>query len=170
MILLSLLFFWGVAYMQTKNKIIFLVIFITFSMFVLLIVNLIYNFRDYGIKNIDDKAHSIAKTIEHSLTSQMVTGVIENRELFLSQLEDLPNIDKIWLSRGKDVVDMFGIGFNNEIARDEIDNEVLNNGEVKRVVTENIFSKSHYRITIPYKATSQGKIDCMKCHTNAKEG
>ncbi|AXH13986.1 diguanylate cyclase [Malaciobacter mytili LMG 24559] len=156
--------------MQTKNKIIFLVIFITFSMFVLLIVNLIYNFRDYGIKNIDDKAHSIAKTIEHSLTSQMVTGVIENRELFLSQLEDLPNIDKIWLSRGKDVVDMFGIGFNNEIARDEIDNEVLNNGEVKRVVTENIFSKSHYRITIPYKATSQGKIDCMKCHTNAKEG
>ncbi|PPK61039.1 diguanylate cyclase (GGDEF)-like protein [Malaciobacter marinus] len=156
--------------MQTKNKIIFLVIFITFSMFVLLIANLIYNFRDYGVKNIDAKAQALAKTIEHSLTSQMVTGVIENRELFLSQLEDLPNIDKIWLSRGKDVVDMFGIGFNNEIARDAVDNEVLQTGQTKRVITENIFSKSHYRITIPYIATSQGKIDCMKCHTNAKEG
>ncbi|AXX91363.1 GGDEF domain-containing protein [Malaciobacter molluscorum LMG 25693] len=156
--------------MRTKNKIIFLVIFITFSMFVLLIANLIYNFRDYGVKNIDDKAHVLAKTIEHSLTSQMVTGVIENRELFLSQLEDLPNIDKIWLSRGKDVVEMFGIGFNNEIARDEIDKEVLKTGNIKRVISENIFSKSHYRITIPYKATSQGKINCMQCHTNAKEG
>ncbi|RXJ87466.1 GGDEF domain-containing protein [Arcobacter sp. CECT 8985] len=156
--------------MQTKNKIIFLVIFITFSMFVLLIVNLIYNFRDYGVKNIDDKAHVLAKTIEHSLTSQMVTGVIENRELFLSQLEDLPNIDKIWLSRGKDVVDMFGIGFNNEIARDEIDKEVLKTGKLKRVISENVFSKSHYRITIPYNATSHGKINCMQCHTNAKEG
>ncbi len=48
--------------MQTKNKIIFLVIFITFSMFVLLIANLIYNFRDYGVKNIDAKAQALAKT------------------------------------------------------------------------------------------------------------
>ncbi len=156
--------------MHTKNKIIALVIFITFLMFILLIVNLIYNFRDYGIKNIDDKAHSIAKTIEHSLTTQMVTGIIDKRELFLNQLEDLPNIDKIWLNRSKDVIDMFGIGLNNELARDKIDNEVLNSGEVKRVITENLFSKSHYRITIPYKATNQGMINCMECHTTSKEG
>lgn len=156
--------------MKTKNKVIFSVIFITFSMFLLLIVNLIYNFRDYGIKTIDDKAFALSKTIEHSLTSQMVSGVIKDRELFLSQLEDLPNIDKIWLSRGQDVVDMFGNGFNNEIARDNVDREVLKNGEVIKVVNEHIFSKSNYRITIPYKASSEGKIDCMKCHTNAKEG
>lgn len=156
--------------MKTKNKVIFSVIFITFTMFLLLIVNLIYNFRDYGIKSIDDKAFALSKTIEHSLTSHMVTGVIKERELFISQLEDLPNIDKIWLSRGKDVVDMFGIGFNNEIPRDDIDRQVLKTGEIVKVINENIFSRSNYRITIPYKATSEGKIDCMQCHTNAKEG
>ncbi|XPV54737.1 MAG: hypothetical protein ACNI3H_07470 [Halarcobacter ebronensis] len=120
--------------MQTKNKIILLVILITFSLFVLLIaINLIYNFRDYGIQSIDDKAKAVAKTVEHSLTSQMVSGVIDDRELFLSQLEDIPNIDKIWLSRGQKVVDMFGIGFNNEIARDDVDREVLQTGQTKKL-------------------------------------
>ncbi len=56
-------------------------------MFLLITANMVYNFREYGIETIDDKAHAVAKTIEHSLTSQMVSGVIEDRELFLSQLK-----------------------------------------------------------------------------------
>ena len=156
--------------MNTKNKIILLVISIISIMFVFITADMIYNFRKYGINAIDDKAQSVAKTIEHSLTSQMVSGVINDRELFLSQLKDIPNIDKIWLSRSEKVIDIYGKGFNNEMPRDEIDLNVLKTGETKKVINENIFSKSFYRITIPYKATSTGKIDCMSCHTNAKEG
>ena len=156
--------------MQTKNKIILLVISIISFTFFLITVDMIYNFRNYGIQSIDDKAKAVAKTIEHSLTSQMVSGVIDDRELFLSQLEDIPNIDKIWLSRGEKVIEMYGKGFNNETARDDVDKEVLSSGEVKRVVNDKLFSQSTYRITIPYNATSKGKINCMSCHTNAKEG
>lgn len=156
--------------MQTKNKIILLVISIISFTFFLITIDMVYNFRNYGIQSIDDKAKAVAKTVEHSLTSQMVSGVIDDRELFLSQLEDIPNIDKIWLSRSQKVIDMYGKGFNNETARDDVDREVLQTGETKKVINDKIFSQSTYRITIPYNATNKGKINCMSCHTNAQEG
>ena len=135
-----------------------------------MIVNFTYNFREYGIKNIDNKATILAKTVEHALTTQMQTGVIDKREIFLKQLEDLPNIDKIWLSRGHKVIDMYGKGFNNEVPRDDIDKKVLDTGQEIKVIDENLFSNSTYRITIPYKATAKGAINCLNCHTNSKEG
>lgn len=155
--------------MNTKNKIILIVISIISIMFIFITADMVYNFRKYGIKSIDDKAQAVAKVIEHSLTSQMVSGVINDRELFLSQLKDIPNIDKIWLSRGQKVIEMYGQGFNNEMPKDDIDIEVLKTGKEKKVVNENIFSQSSYRITIPYKANSIGEINCISCHTNAKE-
>lgn len=139
-------------------------------MFILMILNFTYNFREYGIKNIDNKASILAKTVEHALTSQMLAGVIDKREIFLKQLEDLPHIDKIWLSRGHKVIEMYGEGLNNEVPQDDIDRKVLKTGEEIKVIDEKLFSNSTYRITIPYKATSQGEINCLNCHTNAKEG
>ena len=156
--------------MKTKNKIILFVISIISFSFFLITLDMIYNFRNYGIQSIEDKAKAIAKTVEHALTSQMVSGVIDDRELFLSQLENIPHIDKIWLSRAQKVIDMYGKGLNNEIARDNVDRHVLETGETQKVVNDHIFSQSTYRITIPYNATSKGKIDCMSCHTNAQEG
>lgn len=156
--------------MKTKNKIILLVISVISFMFILITADMIYNFRDYGIKSIDDKAHAIAKTVEHSLTSQMVSGVIDDRELFLSQLKNIPNIDKIWLSRGQKVVELYGMGLLNEHVKDEIDEEVLRTGKTKRVIDENLFAESSYRITIPYNATTTGRINCISCHSNAKVG
>ena len=156
--------------MNTKNKITFILMSIITTLFVLLIANIIFNFRDYGIKSIDEKARAVAQTIKHSLTSQMVTGVIENRELFLSQIEDLKTVDKIWLSRGDTVVKEYGKGFNNEVPRDVVDKTVLESGKELKVVNDSMFGESTYRITIPYIASSAGKINCMECHTTAKEG
>ena len=135
-----------------------------------MILNLIYNFRAYGINNIDNKATVLAKTIEHSLTSQMQTGVISQRQIFLDKLVDLPTIDKIWLSRSKKVIELYGKGYNNEVPKDDIDRKVLATGQEIKVIDEKIFSNSTYRVTIPYKATSEGSINCMQCHTNAKVG
>jgi diguanylate cyclase (GGDEF)-like protein len=135
-----------------------------------MILNFTYNFRDYGIKNIENKASLLAQTVEHSLTNQMNSGVIEQREIFLKQLEELPHINKIWLSRHQKVIDLYGTGFNNEVPKDDIDRKVLLTGIQEKQIKESLFSNNTYRITIPYKATSQGAINCMKCHTNAKEG
>lgn len=156
--------------MKTKNKIILTVILLISFMFLLITADMVYNFRKYGIQSIDAKAHAVASTVEHALTSQMVNGTINNRELFLSQLKNIPNIDKIWLNRSKKVVDLYGEGLESEKFQDEIDKQVLTTGKAQKVIDENLFSESSYRITIPYKATSAGKINCMSCHINAKEG
>ena len=138
-------------------------------MFLILILNILFNFRSYGINSIDNKAKILSQTIKHALTSQMVNGVIKDRKLFLSQIENLEHVDKIWLVRGQKVIKQFGSGFTNEIARDDVDKKVLNTGESIQIISENIFSKSTYRITIPYKATKEGPINCLSCH-NASEG
>jgi two-component system, cell cycle response regulator len=141
-----------------------------FIMFIFMIINFTYNFRDYGIKNIDNKALLLAKTVEHSLTNQMVNNVIDKRELFLKQLEELPNINKIWLNRQQKVIELYGNGLNSQTIKDNIDKRVLSTGIAEKHINESLFSNSTYRITIPYKATSTGAINCMACHTNAKEG
>lgn len=156
--------------MNTKNKVFLLLILMTFLIFSLLSVNIIYNFRDYGIKSIEDKAKSIAQVVENSLTSQMVSGVIQDRSLFISQLENIPNINKIWLTRSPLVVREYGHGLLNESPRDEIDKEVLKTGEIRKDIQENMFGESTYRITIPYKANNTGKINCISCHSVANEG
>lgn len=156
--------------MNTKNKVILLLMAITFVIFTLLAANIIYNFRDYGLKTVENKTVSLAEVIEHALTSQMVSGVIQDRKLFIEQLEDIKNIDKIWLSRGQLVIDQFGNGLLHEAPRDEVDKEVLETGKTKKVIKESILGKSSYRITIPYKVKASSRIDCLSCHTNAKVG
>jgi len=139
------------------------------GMFVILIANILLNFRDYGIKSVENKAKAIAETVKHSLTSHMVNGVINNRELFLSSIKKLSNIDEIWLSRAPAVIKQFGEGFNNEIARDDIDTYVINTGIERAVIQDNVFGKSSYRITIPYIGRNDGRINCLDCH-NAAQG
>ncbi|PLY04330.1 MAG: GGDEF domain-containing protein [Arcobacter sp.] len=156
--------------MKSKRKISISLFLIMSIMFIILIVNILMNFRDYGLKSVENKAKAIAQTVKHSLTSHMVNGVIDNRELFLNQIAKLDNIDKIWLSRGSSIIEQFGKGHNNEIARDEVDKEVLRSGVERAVVEERIFGKSSYRITIPYIGTADGTIDCLSCHSTAKEG
>ncbi|XPV82130.1 MAG: hypothetical protein ACNI22_16425 [Halarcobacter sp.] len=156
--------------MGSKRKISLSLFLVMAIMFIILIANILMNFRDYGLKSVENKAKAIAQTVKHSLTSHMVNGVIDNRELFLEQISNLENIDEIWLSRAPAIIEQFGKGNNNEVARDKIDEEVLHTGHEKAVVEERIFGKSSYRITIPYIGSSEGTIDCLSCHTTAKPG
>ncbi len=156
--------------MDSKRKISLSLFFVMSVIFIILIVNIIMNFRDYGLNSVENKAKAIAQTVKHSLTSHMVNGVIDNRELFLNQISKLENIDEIWLSRAPAVIEQFGEGNNNEVARDKVDEEVLHKGVEQSVVEERIFGKSSYRITIPYIGTADGTIDCLSCHTTAKQG
>lgn len=156
--------------MHTKRKISLSLFLVMSIMFIILIVNILMNFRDYGLRSVENKAKAIAQTVKHSLTSHMVNGVIDNRELFLNHIAKLENIDQIWLSRAPAIIEQFGKGNNNEVARDEIDRDVLKTGIEKAIVEERIFGKSSYRITIPYIGTSDGTIDCLSCHTTAKSG
>jgi diguanylate cyclase (GGDEF)-like protein len=138
-------------------------------LFVLLISNVLYNFRNYGLTSIENKAKIVAEVVKHSLTSHMVNGVMENRKLFLEQIGTLEDIDDIWLVRSQTVIDQYGKGLIKEGLRDEIDQMVLDTAKTQKVIHENLFGASTFRITIPYVSSSQGAINCIGCH-NSKEG
>eukprot|EP01155_Anaeramoeba_flamelloides_P028308 Anaeramoba_flamelloidesa833988_21.p1 GENE.a833988_21~~a833988_21.p1 ORF type:complete len:270 (-),score=12.17 a833988_21:34-780(-) len=98
-----------------------------------------------------------------------MNGVIENRGLFLDQIKELENIDKLWIVRGDSVIKQYGKGHIDESPRDKIDQEVLASGKSIKKIKEDIFGESSFRITIPYIATTMGSIDCTTCH-EAKAG
>jgi len=140
-----------------------------FIFFIIMIFNITFNIRSYGLKNVEQKAQLVAQTIKHGLTSHMINGVIEKRGIFLGEITNLDNIEKLWLVRSNSVIDQYGLGLQNELAKDKTDEKVLKTGKTIKVIEENIFGSNNFRITIPYKAQTLGAINCLQCH-NAKVG
>ena len=155
--------------MNSQNKITLILLGFMFGLFIILTANILFNFRDYGLQSIEQKAQTVAETVKHSLTSHMMNGVIDNRGLFLDQIKELENIDKLWIVRGDSVIKQYGQGNIDESPRDKIDHDVLKKGVSIKEIKEDIFGESSFRITIPYAATSIGSINCISCH-EAKEG
>ena len=154
--------------MNSKQKLILILLGLFLTFFISMIIITIINFRDFGIKSAEKRAMLTAEVVKSGLTAHMVNGMMDKRSYFLEQIENIDNIDAIWISRAPTVIKQFGIGLNNEIARDEIDKQVLNNGNIAKKVIDTA-TKSTMRMTIPFAASSFGSTNCMSCH-DAKEG
>jgi len=153
--------------MDTKKKIITTLSGIMIIMFVVMIVNVTLHLRDFGINSAKTKAQLVAESVKNGLTAHMVNGMMQNRNFYITQTENIDNIDKLWIVRSPSVEKQFGKA--NEVAKDDIDREVLKTGEIIEQIDENIFAHSTYRITIPYKAETTSQINCLSCH-DAKIG
>lgn len=132
------------------------------------IVNVGLNFREFAINAAVDKSKLTANIVKDGLTAHMVNGIMEKRKYFLDTITQNNEVKKLWLVRGKNVIDQFGKGFSYENARDDIDKKVLSSGEMIKEITENA-DNVKLRITIPYKADSTARTSCLECH-NVKDG
>lgn len=155
--------------MNTKTRVSLTLFVIMIFLFIVMLINIIFQFKNYGIASIENKAESVAETVKDGLTSHMVNGVIGNRALFLEQIGELKNVNKIWIVRSENVSKQYGHGLTNEAPRDDVDKAVLSTGKTQKVIEDNMFGESSFRITIPYNASSTGKINCLECH-EAKVG
>ncbi len=135
--------------------------------FLVMLVNITLNLRDFGFDSAKSKAQLVAENVRNGLTAHMVNGIMDNRDFYIDQTKRLSNIDDIWIIRAKSVEEQYGKG--TERAHDEIDSRVLKSGDVIEDFNEEVFGHSTYRITIPYKAEITKEIDCLSCH-NANEG
>ncbi|MCK9472709.1 MAG: GGDEF domain-containing protein [Sulfurimonas sp.] len=126
------------------------------------------SFRDFGIDSAQKRAMLTAEVVKSGLTSHMVNGIMDKRLYFLNHIENIENVAALWIARAPTVIKQYGEGFNNEIARDNIDKKVLASGKIEQEMTETAV-KSTMRMTIPFKASSFGDTNCMSCH-DAKEG
>ncbi len=136
-------------------------------MFLAMIINITMNLRDFGINNVKTKAELVAQSVKNGLTAHMVNGTMDNSDFFISQTKNLEHIDDLWIIRSETVEKQYGKG--KEVARDDIDKAVLENGKIIEVFDEEFLGHSTYRITIPYKTETTTSIDCKQCH-NAKIG
>ena len=153
--------------MNTKRNVISTIAVIMAFMFIVMIINITLNLRDFGIDSAKTKAQLVAQSVKNGLTAHMVNGMMENRDFFINQTKHLSHIDDVWITRSKKVEKQYGVG--REPIRDDIDKNVLKNGEIIDIVDENFFGHSSYRITIPYKAETTANINCLSCH-DAKVG
>jgi diguanylate cyclase (GGDEF)-like protein len=151
-----------------KNKILLRIGLMIGALSLGIILIVIFNFRNYGIKTAQEKAEIVAELVKDGLTSHMINGIMDKRDEFLRNTANNKDIEKLWVVRGEKVVKQYGKPMKQELPRDDIDKEVLKTGKKRIVITEN-FDHAKIRVTIPYVASSNGLINCFACH-NADVG
>lgn len=155
---------------MSSNKKITLIIFTMITLLTVVIVVLVaLGSRQTGYEGVKKKAYLTADIVKKSLTSHMINGNMDQRDVFLSSIAELDNVKDLWIVRAKSVSEQFGkSALSNENPRDDIDIEVLLSGKENIVINESLFD-ANLRITIPYTASAMDKPNCLSCH-NAHEG
>lgn len=145
----AILFFRGKS--MSSNKKITLIIFSMIMILTVIIVFLVaIGSRQTGYEGVKKKAYLTADIVKKSLTSHMVNGNMDQRDIFLNSISQLDNVKDLWVIRAKSVSEQFGkSNLSNENPRDEIDIEVLKTGKEKTIISESFFN-ANIRVTIPY--------------------
>ncbi|MFA6189875.1 MAG: GGDEF domain-containing protein [Sulfuricurvum sp.] len=150
--------------MKLKTKISFLLFSSLFILFAAIFYNSIVDLRNASAKSAESQALATAKVIEAGLTAHMVSGTMDQRDTFMNQVASLENMKQLWLVRSSKVSHQYGKGPFVEDARDGIDKSVLESGEAVFDSTGGVFEDATVRLSFPYKATSNTKLDCLSCH------
>jgi len=154
--------------MTIKNKIAIRVTLALIISTVAIIAIVAVNIRLLNIQLTKDKANIVADITKDALTSHMVNGIMDKRDLFLSNISHLKGVQNLRIIRSENVKSQFGKTRENEDPVDEADREVLKTGKAFTKVSEDMMS-ANLRITVPYVANNVGNPNCLQCH-NAKEG
>jgi len=159
----------GQKSIRTKLLVRFAIIF--FLLFAAVVTTLSLSFRHLSLSTAKANAMTLAKTIRDGITSLMYLGVIQHRDIYIERLmetQSLGNIKRIKIIRGDKVIAQFGQPREHERPETDLEFKILETGEVQERLTE---FREHplYELVIPYKATTQGRVNCLQCH-HANEG
>jgi diguanylate cyclase (GGDEF)-like protein len=152
-----------------KEKTFFTLVFSIVAVMVLFIAVLAATFRYMGLHSAQSKANLAAHIVQESLTSHMITGSSDYQNDLVKQIETLEGMKRTWIVRSDALSRQYGKGIHPQDPLDDIDRAVLRDGKEIKNVSGSLFSDTLYRLSIPYIATEEGKIDCLSCH-DAKPG
>ncbi len=150
--------------MHLKTKISLLLFSSLFILFTAVFWNSIVDLRKSSAISAQSQALSAAKVVEAGLTAHMISGSMDQRDEFLKQISSLETMKRLWVVRSPKVSHQYGEGFFSQDAQDGLDKSVLTSGEAVVESRGGIFEDAIVRLSIPYKATSGEKIDCLSCH------
>lgn len=154
--------------MSIKQKILLRVGFMMVLATLVIIFIVSFNFRNYGIDAAKDKAQIIAELVKTGLTSHMINGTMDHRDVFLDGISTMKDVESLWVVRGEMVNKQYGPPRPDELPRDDIDKLVLENGKIYETLDEGS-ERAVLRFTIPYNATTNETAKCLECH-DAKFG
>lgn len=152
-----------------KEKTFFTLIFSIVTVMILFIAVLAATFRYMGLHSAQSKANLAAHIVQESLTSHMITGSSDYQNDLIKQIEALEGMKRAWVVRSNALSNQYGKGIHPQDPQDDIDRAVIRDGKAIKNVSGTLFSDTLYRLSIPYIATENGKIDCLSCH-DAKVG
>lgn len=152
-----------------KEKTFFTLVFSIVAVMILFVGVLAATFRYMGLYSAQSKANLAAHIVQESLTSHMITGSSDYQNDLVRQIESLEGMKRTWIVRSDALSNQYGKGVHPQDPKDDIDRAVLRDGKAIKNVSGTLFSDTLYRLSIPYIATENGKIDCLSCH-DAKPG
>jgi len=120
--------------------------------------------RKSVLESSEETALTVAELVRDTLTSYMVLGVIDRRDVFLNRVKSTHGLEWVRVIRGEAVVRQFGRRGMDERTADALEIEALRLGERRSDLIEDR-DRVIYRLVIPYKA----ERSCITCH-QVKEG
>ena len=134
--------------------------FITIALLLIIAVSLIslYNSKNSSIKSSIHNAEILSEILKNGLNTHIVNKDINEINTYINSFSNINNITNLWLVRNESINNQYGINENKK-PRDEIDKKVLETGELRYKLNEDLFH-TNLRITIPYKAISNNSVDC----------
>ena len=151
-----------------KNRLVKRMTFVFLTLFSLIMVILIWSFREIAITEATRKAMTVAELVRDSITTLMVHDTIHKRALYLDNIKETQGLRSLKIIRGKPVIEQFGPATKQESPENQFEEQLMNTGEIQTEFIE-AFSNVEYSLVIPMKAYSHGSINCLKCH-HVEEG
>jgi methyl-accepting chemotaxis protein len=120
--------------------------------------------RDTAIRQARDFAGSIHEMTMAGLTGMMITGTVDQREVFLDQIKQLSIIKDLHVARSEAVSKLYGPDAKSTRKLDAVEQQVMSSGQAY-VQTESGNGSSFLHVVTPTKASKNylGK-DCILCH------
>ncbi|PTD97482.1 methyl-accepting chemotaxis protein, partial [Pseudothauera lacus] len=121
--------------------------------------------RNTAIEQAKDFASTINEMTMAGLTGMMITGTVDQRDVFLDQIKELSSVRDLKVLRGEGTTRIYGPGSAAETATDEAERGVLAGGEAVIRVERDEHYGEHLRVVMPSRASANylGK-DCLLCH------
>ncbi len=120
--------------------------------------------REIAISQAKDFSQSIHEMTMAGLTGMMITGTVDQREVFLDQIKQLSIIKDLHVARSDAVINLYGPDKKSTRELDTLEQQVMREGK-PYVAVEKEGDNSFLRVINPTNASKNylGK-DCIVCH------
>ncbi|MDR1855356.1 MAG: methyl-accepting chemotaxis protein [Azoarcus sp.] len=111
-----------------------------------------------------DFAHTVNEMTMAGLTGMMITGTVDQRDVFLDQIKELSLVNDLKVIRGEAVSKVYGPGNGGDVQPDAVESEAIAARQpYLKVVGDG--DDDHLRVVFPALASKDylGK-DCTSCH------